>query len=319
MTERRASARLSQPQLLLFADDPSAALKPDVVRHAVDDLFNLARHYTTSQEYHEFLKFVTRFRFYSPYNAMLIHCQMSGATFVAPPHRWLRQYGRHVRLGARAIVILQPMGPVMFVFDVSDTEPEPGAPDLPKEVTEPLEVHRGRVGAQLKTTIENAKRDCVAVNQGDAGSQQAGMIGLSNVQEPLRIEAPKAPHGYVTVLQRYELLLNAQHSREAQYATLVHELAHLYCGHLGTPNERWWPDRRRLTRGACEFEAESVSYLVCQRLGIDTPAVEYLSGYLGANEAVPAISLDCVLKTAGLIERMGRSGLPPRQEKDTKQ
>ncbi len=34
---------------------------------------------------------------------------------------------------------------------------------------------------------------------------------------------------------RYELLLNAKHSPEQKYATLAHELAHLYCGHLGSP------------------------------------------------------------------------------------
>ena len=31
--------------------------------------------------------FTARFRRYSPYNALLIHAQMPGATFVAPPSR----------------------------------------------------------------------------------------------------------------------------------------------------------------------------------------------------------------------------------------
>lgn len=44
---------------------------------------------------------------------------------------------------------------------------------------------------------------------------------------------------------------------------------------LGTPNKKWWPDRRGLSSSASEFEAESVSYLVCNRLGIETPAEEY--------------------------------------------
>jgi hypothetical protein len=49
---------------------------------------------------------------------------------------------------------------------------------------------------------------------------------------------------------------------ESRYATLVHELAHLYCGHLGTPDDGWWPDRQNLSLTVCEFEAESVSDLV---------------------------------------------------------
>jgi hypothetical protein len=105
-------------------------------------------------------------------------------------------------------------------------------------------------------------------------------------------------------------------SVEARYATLVHELAHLYCGHLGTPNKSWWPDRRGLAERPKEFEAESVCYLVCKRLGIDNPSDKYLSGYVGQNEAIPAISLDCVMKAAGLIERMGREHLGARRDKE---
>jgi hypothetical protein len=52
---------------------------------------------------------------------MLIYIQMPGARFVASAHRWHQQFHRRVRIGARAIVILQPMGPVPFVFDVVDT------------------------------------------------------------------------------------------------------------------------------------------------------------------------------------------------------
>jgi hypothetical protein len=47
----------------------------------------------------------------------------------------------------------------------------------------------------------------------------------------------------------------------SKYATLVHELSHLYCGHLGTPNDKWWPDRTELTKEIREFETESICYL----------------------------------------------------------
>ena len=99
-----------------------------------------------------------------------------------------------------------------------------------------------------------------------------------------------------------------------QYATLVHELAHLYCGHVGTPNLNWWPNRTSLNRTFCEFEAESVSYLVCQRRGIDNPSKEYLAGYVRGNVPMPEISLDCVMAASGLIEKMGRERLKPRKD-----
>ena len=53
-----------------------------------------------------------------------------------------------------------------------------------------------------------------------------------------------------------------------------------------------------------EFEAESVAYLVCSRANIDNPSEQYLSGYVENEENVPAMSLECVMKAAGLIETM---------------
>ena len=40
------------------------------------------------------------------------------------------------------------------------------------------------------------------------------------------------------------------------------KLAHLCCGHLGTPNDRWWAGLSEQLR---EFEAESVCYLLLRR------------------------------------------------------
>jgi hypothetical protein len=54
---------------------------------------------------------------------------------------------------------------------------------------------------------------------------------------------------------------------------------------------------------------------VCERVGIENPSDQYLAGYLGAKEQIPSISLDCVMKTAGLIERMGRERLGVRKER----
>jgi hypothetical protein len=263
------------------------------------------------------LQFVSRFRFYSPFNAMLVHIQMPGATFVASPSRWLRGYHREIKVGARPLVILKPMGPVMFVFDVSDTEPQADAPELPFEVENPFEIRRGYLRGELAQTIENAKRDGINVIEREAGSQSAGQIGPAKSGGSLRVMAKQNPAPeYVSVLLRYELLLNSKLSAEARFATLAHELGHLYCGHLGTPNEKWWPSRRWLSHDLREFEAESVCYLVCQRLGIDNPSAEYLSGYVGKNEETPAISMECVMKAAGLVEQMGRERLKPRKAKE---
>jgi len=190
----------------------------------------------------------------------------------------------------------------------------PGAPELPESITNPFAIHRGTENGELDRTIENAKRDGVRVHQREFGSQHAGQIQSANSRDVFRLpDPPTFKEKRETVPVRYELLLNSHQSREEQYATLVHELGHLYCGHLGSPNQKRWPDRRKLDRQVEECEAESISYLVCTRLGIETPSAEYLAGYLGEGGMMPPISLETVIKMAGLIQRMGQSRLPLRK------
>jgi len=297
---------------------PAADWEARATQRVLDELFCFARQYRSSKSYEGLLKFVAGFRSYSPYNAMLVRTQMEGARFVAPAHRWSRKYGRTIKVNARPLVILQPMGPVMFVFDVSDTEPGPHAKPLPPEVDKPFEARRGCIGGQWDTTIENAKRDGIRIQPRKEGSQSGGSIRQTDGGKiPLLVfNAGKDKHGnpkQVEVPVRYDILFNEIASKESRYATIAHELAHLYCGHLGTPNAKWWPDRRGLDLQTEEFEAESVAYLVCGRLGIDNPSEKYLAGYFNANAEVPNISIDVVMKAAWLIERMGKERMKPRE------
>lgn len=312
----------SAQQQMLFDDiTPAQHWEKEAVRRSLDELFNFARQYRASKSYRELIQFIGRFRFYAPYNAMLVHIQMPGARYVAPANRWVRQFGRIVKPNARPLVILQPMGPVMFVFDVADTEPGPNPAPLPPEVERPFEVRKGYVSKEIERTIENAKRDGVRIQLRKEGSQSAGSIRREDTQglRFLPFQTGKDKQGnpmHVNIPVRYSLLINENLSRTAQYATMVHELAHLYCGHLGTPNPKWWPDQRGLPKEALEFEAESVTYLICCRLGIDNPSEEYLAGYMKDNQEVPSISFECIMKTVSLIEHMGVERLKPRKEKE---
>ena len=298
---------------------PAEEWSEDAAKHALDELFNATYAYRNSREYMELMRFVSRFRFYSPYNAMLIRLQRPGARFVATPTRWKRDYDHYVKPNANPIVILQPMGPVMFVFDVSDTEPGPNARPIPKDVDCPFEAQGGIIGDELKKTIENAKRDGIRIHSREAGPQHAGSIQAVRKPHlpPLQFFIGKDKDGnprYKEIPVQYELLFSGKLSPEAQYATLVHEFAHLYCGHLGTPNKKWWPNRIGFDHAEAEFEAESVTYLVCARLDIENPSAAYLSGFVKTNEKLPKISLECVMKAAGLIENMGKIRLKPRKD-----
>ena len=310
---------IDDPSADCEAGSPAAEWAEEKAKHALDDLFYATRAYRSSNEYFDLMKFVKRFRFYSPYNAFLIHIQRSNARFVAPAKSWKKRYGYNIKPHANPLVILQPMGPVMFVFDVADVEPGPDAQPLPPGVDKPFEVAGNEIGVELERTIENAKRDGIRIHAHKSGSQGAGAIGevRNKNSEPLLFQVGKAKDGspfYEQIPVRYEMLFSEDLSREARYATITHELGHLYCGHLGTPNKKWWSNRIGLSPEVSEFEAESVAYLVCTRLNIDIPAAAYLSGYVKAHEEVPKISLECVMKAAGLIEKMGRGRLKKRKK-----
>jgi hypothetical protein len=167
---------------------------------------------------------------------------------------------------------------------------------------------------RILSVVDAYTRECLAL-EADT-SLRSGRV--TRVLDRLIDERGRPENAYFkgkreTVPVRYELLLNVRQSREEQYATLVHELGHLYCGHLGSPNQKLWPDRRKLDRQVEECEAESISYLVCTRLGVETPSAEYLAGYLNEGGKMPPISLETVIKIAGLIQRMGKSRLPLRK------
>jgi len=315
-------------QISLFeSSEPSPSLEWDQEssKHALDDLFKATFVYRKSKEFHELMTFVTKFHFYSPYNAFLIYTQRPGARYVAPAYRWMKDFDHRVKPDANPMVILQPMGPVMFVFDVSDTEPLPDAKPLPIAVTNPFEVRKGRIHKELDRAIENSKRDGIKIYYQKTGSQAAGSIQpVSKEQtfETLNFQIGKEKEGtpiYKSFPVSYVIKLKEDSDgnfRTENYATLVHELAHLYCGHLGTPKKKWWPDRRGLSLAVREFEAESVSYLVCKRLGVETTAEKYLSGYIGKEKKLPpSMSLECIMKSAGLIERMSYGRMKIRKTK----
>jgi IrrE N-terminal-like domain len=170
----------------------------------------------------------------------------------------------------------------LFVFDVGETESTPGSPPLPRRVEQPLEVPHGTIGSELERTIANAGRDGVRISEREHGAQRAGSIQIASPGAQLEVllatkSRTRTPH---SVPLRYELLLNSNLSAAARYATLVHELGHLYCGHLGTPEPRWWSDRRSVPLAVREFEAESICQWYARGSASKSHRAEYLVGYV---------------------------------------
>lgn len=91
------------------------------------------------------------------------------------------------------------------------------------------------------------------------------------------------------------------------FATLAHELGHIYCGHLGEGPNGVWPDRRALSKAECELEAEAASYIVCQRNGLTTRSHDYLAAHID-NANLEQVSMFAIYEAANRIEsRTSRS------------
>src|SRR4029078_4799053 len=86
--ERRTRSRslrgtiLARPSPSCAHDDDRICLPP------ASPPFNSKAGKNSSKAFRELVDFVARFRFYSPFNAMLIHTQMNGAKYAARAHRW---------------------------------------------------------------------------------------------------------------------------------------------------------------------------------------------------------------------------------------
>lgn len=99
----------------------------------------------------------------------------------------------------------------------------------------------------------------------------------------------------------FRIKLYASHDLPSCFATLAHELGHIYCGHLGGDRKGRWPDRRTATTKASELEAEAVAWLVCQRNGITTRSRENLNTLIN-DTALQEVSMYTIYESANRVE-----------------
>jgi antirestriction protein ArdC len=237
---------------------------------------------TTSDSWRRFLDVQARFHHYSFNNCLLIALQCPSATQVAGFNSW-RSLGCGVRKGEKALWILAPM-----VYRQADEEADErervvrgfkfvpvfdvsqtDGPDLPAVCTR---LEGDDPAGHFEQLVAIARAIGYSV---DDHRFEGGCNGdCSFVEKRIRVEAAISP------IQRVK--------------TLIHEIAHAKC-HEGFDN-----------RAVAELEAESVAYLVCQALGIDS--TEYSFGYVatwagGGDQAIATLKASGtrIQKTAAAI------------------
>lgn len=265
--------------------DQLSLFDAEQTRSVLDRLISDSQLYRQSKDYKELLDFVARLPHIAPFNAMLLQIQKPGLRFAMHAKDWREKFGRYPKEGARPLLIMWPFGPVGFVFDQLDTEGDP----LPEDVN--AFVARGPITDEdLRKSEERLALKRMECNPVDAGDGCAGSVRILE-----RSVDTKVSH-------RYRININKNHPAATRFATLIHELGHLYLGHLEADPKLRIKDRSTLTHQQEELEAESVSYIICARCSVESKAEPYIQNYVQCNDALDQIDVYEVMRAAGAIE-----------------
>lgn len=263
----------------LFGAEPTRAL--------LDTLLTNSRLYRTTAAYKELLDFVVRLRNFAPFNAMLLQVQKPGLQYAASEADWWLRFGRKPKEGARPLLILWPFGPVALVYDVVDTEGK----EMPRDVA--AFFTSGSISEpQIAQFRERTNRKNVLWADLDAGDAKAGAIRCIK----------KATNDKERNV--YKMQVNKNHLPAVRFATVAHELAHLFLGHLGPDNALRVPERPTGNHSQQELEAESVAFLVCKRNGVVSASETYLANYVDQNTSVGDLDIYQVMRAAGQVETL---------------
>jgi hypothetical protein len=271
---------------------PKLGRHPDDFLHsaaAIDRLFKDALERDGPSAFDQFLEFASRLSNLSVYNAMRVNVQRPGATAVATERKWISLGGR-VSASAIPIVILQPFGPVAFVYDYSDVYgiaiPGEGANSLFATGSISQTVH--------DRVIDGARRHRIYVNESDKyGGLMAGTAEALAHLPSVLAASKEGPLWNVTI--------NAKHDLPTRFATLAHELGHIYCGHLGPGPKERWGNRRLDSHPQREMEAEAVCWLVCNRNGVSSRSADYLHSLIQKSD-LGQVSIYSIYVAANLVE-----------------
>lgn len=149
----------------------------DDYRQVLDELVSRALAYRTGKELRELVEFSRRFPHIAPFNAMLLHVQNPGIRYALRAEEWERKYRRQVKPTARPYVILWTMGPVAFVFDLSDTEPiDPRDDCMPEIVSNPFPAKgQPRIGV-MANLIAACMKVGIQIDTQDFATHLAGRV-----------------------------------------------------------------------------------------------------------------------------------------------
>jgi hypothetical protein len=230
---------------------------------------------TSSEEWVRYLDVQSRFHRYSFGNVLLISLQFPDATRVAGFRRWL-ELGRHVQRGQKGIAILAPVVQRLKVEDEVPGE-ERTIVSAPRafRVVYVFDVSQTDGAAFPEAPARRLEDDSVAGAYEDLAAY-AGRLGFS---VEFSNDLPGQVNGDCTSTL-HRIRVRAGLSLAQSTKTLAHEIAHAILD-----------DREIDSRERAQVEAESVAYIVCGLLGLDSAdySFGYVAGWGGGDDAVKRV------------------------------
>jgi antirestriction protein ArdC len=258
----------------------------DKLRAAHDKLQHAVAEIVSGDEWKRMLKIASKFHNYSFNNQLMIFLQRPDATVVAGFNRW-KSLGRFVKKGEKALAIFAPCKyktrveddngdektsqqlrgfRVVHVFDISQTEGE----DLP----------------DLDAVRPKLLDGDAPVGIWDPLVSHAASVGFEVVRERKGGE-----NGYCDFLNR-KIAVRPDVAPAQAVKTLIHELGHALL-HSEAPVA---------SREVAETEVESVAFVVCDAIGLDTGTYSfpYVARWANGSE-------DLIKETASRVIQCAKS------------
>lgn len=241
----------------------------------------------TSDDWRQALEVAARFHNYSFSNSQLIWAQAQQRGFSpsrVTGYRTWRSLGRQVRKGEKGLAILAPIIRKVEVEDPGKTEKE-----AERRVVGFRPVHVFDISQTDGPPLPDTSPVLLEGDLPDTWEVLAGLIGDAGYSLHLEDGGRLGTANGLTDMVAKEVLVKESLSGAQRFKTAVHELAHI---RLHEPSAGGRPD----CRGTVEVEAESVAYMVCASLGLDTSdySLPYVASWSGGD-------LDTVAATANRV------------------
>ena len=280
----------------------------DKLKELTDKLEAGIKEVFSSQKYKDYLKVMSRFHGYSYNNTMLILLQKPDARLLAGYKTW-QGMERNVKKGEHGISILAPskkrFTKYMDKIDKDTRKPVLDQDGNPVKVPREIEYLTFYPTTIFDISQTEGKPLPVMAEELNGQVTDYGIIMDSlkaTAPAPIRVVSwEESKKGYFSPLLN-EIVIKSGMSELQTVKTGIHETAHSIL-HSGTNNLK--------DSATMETEAESIAFIVCCHLGLDTSSYSfpYLATWSSSKE-LPELksSLSTIQKTAhSLIEKLDQA------------